>query len=130
MDQFILGRYGISNKNYEMRDAAAEQVRMEYEKVMATTAIHYFNGAIANFADDAKRNHELSEAYAFVFSLYYNNDKAMSNDEIQAVLDLFKEDIGGGMMVTSFLQTTVADINSAKDMLSAAYGLDAVKDTL
>lgn len=130
MNQFILGRYGISNKDYTVRDAAAAQVRAEYEKIMATTAIHYFNGAIDNFADDAKRNHELSEAYAFVFSLYYNNDKAMSTSNIDDVLNLFKEDIGGGMMVTSFLQTTVADINAAKDILSAAYGLDAVKDTL
>jgi hypothetical protein len=130
MDQFIKGRYGISNKNYNMRDAAAASVRAEYEKIMVTTAIHYLNGAASNFADDAKRNHELSEAYAFIISLYYNNDKAMTSAEIDEVVNIFKEDIGGGMMVTSFLQTTIEDITEAKDKLSAAYGLDSVKDVL
>lgn len=129
MDQFILGRYGISNKKYDVRDAAAVQLRAEYEKIMVTTAIHYLNGAVANFADDAKRNHELSEAYAFIISVYYNTDKVMPTSEIEAVVNIFKEDVGG-IMETSFLQTTVADINSARNILSAAYGLDSVKDIL
>ncbi|MGB0391383.1 MAG: DUF4856 domain-containing protein [Salibacteraceae bacterium] len=129
MYQYIKGRYSISNKKYADRDDAALQLRNEYEKILATTAIHYINGSISNFSDDAIRNHELSEAYAFIESLHYNSDKTISNSELEMVTNYFKQDVGG-IMVPSFLNVTIATLNQAKDLLSSIYGLDAVKDSL
>ena len=129
MDQFIKGRFSISNKNYTDRDAAAAQLRKEYELIMATTAIHYINGGISNFGDDAIRNHELSEAYAFIASLHYNSDKLISDADLALVQDYFREDMGGHK-VPSLLNVTVTSLNEAKDKLSTVYGLDAVKDQL
>ncbi len=129
MYQFIKGRFAISNKNPADRDAAATQLRKEYELIMVTTAIHYINGSISNFGDDAKRNHELSEAYAFIASLHYNSDKLISDADLTQVEDYFSEDMGG-FMVPSFLNVSVATLNLAKDKLSMVYGLDSVKDTL
>lgn len=129
MYQFIKGRYSISNKNYEDRDAAATQLRKEYEMILVTTAIHYINGSIANFSDDAIRNHEISEAYAFIASLHYNSDKLISNTDLAAVEDLFRVDMGG-QMIPNFLNISVSKLNQAKNKLSEVYGLDAVKDIL
>lgn len=129
MDQFIKGRHGISNKNYDIRDAAAVQVREEYEIILVTTAIHYLNSTKSNFSDDALRNHTMSEAYAFIFSLAYNTDKKISNTDLATVLSYFEITVGP-QTVPSFIGVTVADINLAIDKLSQVYGLDAVKTSL
>tara|TARA_B100001093_G_scaffold47148_1_gene40076 strand:+ start:467 stop:1630 length:1164 start_codon:yes stop_codon:yes gene_type:complete len=131
MNEFIKGRFGISNNDYTMRDQAASQLRAEWEMVIATTAIHYLNEAQSNFSDETLRNHELSEALAFIMSLHYNSDKLMSSTEINTILDYFKETpTGAPNAVFSLLNVTNQNINDAKDMISAAYGLNSVKDIL
>ncbi len=129
MNQFIKGRHGISNKNYDMRDAAAIEVRKEFELVLVTTAIHYLNAGKANFSDDALRNHALSEAYAFIFSLAYNSDKLISTTDLNTVKGFF-ETTAGPTTVPSLLNITIADINAAIDLLSSTYDLDSVKTSL
>lgn len=131
LDQFIKGRYGISTKDYTLRDEAAAQLRAEWELVIATTAIHYLNSAQANFGDDALRNHALSEAIAFIFSLNYNSDKIISNADLATINTFFQETPPGAPNpVPSLLNVTNQNLNEAKNILSAAYGLDAVKDNL
>lgn len=125
MNQFIKGRYGITNKKYDLRDEAADKVREEYELILVTTAIHYLNGAKSDFADDALRNHQLSEAYAFIFSLAYNSDKLISNADLNLVKGYFE--VQGK---PNFLNITIANLNATIDKLSSVYGLDAVKSTL
>lgn len=129
MTQYIKGRWGISNKNYTYRDDAAAQLRKEYEMVLVTTAIHYLNSAKTNFSDDALRNHALSEAYAFIFSLAYNSDKLISATDLNTVKGYF-ETTAGPTTVPSFINVTVTDINSAINTLSSTYDLDSVKDNL
>lgn len=129
MNQYIKGRYGISNKNYDMRDEAAIDLRKEYELVLVSTAIHYLNSGKANFADDALRNHALSEAYAFIFSLAYNSDKLISTTDLNTVKGFF-ETTAGPTTVPSLLNITIADINAAIDLLSTNYNLDSVKANL
>lgn len=131
LDQFIKGRFGISNKDYTMRDQAAAQLRAEWEMVLATTAIHYINSGQSNFSDDALRNHALSEAYAFILSLNYNSDKRISNADLNTLLALFQETPPGSpQAVPSLLNVSAQDLNTARDILSTAYGLDDVKDIL
>ncbi|MGB1247412.1 MAG: DUF4856 domain-containing protein [Chitinophagales bacterium] len=131
MIQFIKGRWAISNKNNEMKNEAAAQVRAEWEMVLATTAIHYLNSAQANFSDDALRNHALSEAYAFIMSLHYNSDKLISTTDLLATLGLFETTPPGSPQpVPYFLDVTTGDLTTAKNNLSSVYGLDAVKDGL
>jgi hypothetical protein len=129
MSQFIRGRHSISKKKYTDRDEAADQLRREYELVLVTSAIHYINGAIDNIADDAVRNHELSEAFAFILSLHYNRDKRITDAQLETVKSYFMMDVGG-QMVPGFLQITISDLQQAKNTLSTVYGLDAVKDQL
>lgn len=71
MDAWLKGRAAISNKDKSAMDAAVSTIKTEWEKVCAGTAMHYLNGALANLNDDAIRNHELTEAIAFILSLIH-----------------------------------------------------------
>ena len=121
MDAFILGRAAISNKDMDIKDQQIPIVRDTWEEVVAGTAIHYLNGGNANLADDALRNHELSEAIAFTSALKYNPTKRITDAQIQEVLNL----IG-----TNLYEVTSADLVAARDLLSGIYGFDSVKDQL
>lgn len=129
MNQFIKGRYGISNQNYTMRDEAAVQVRKEYEMIMVTSAIHYLNSSKSNFADDALRCHALSEAYGFIFSLAYNSDKTITTTDLATVMGYLETTVGP-TNIPDFVNITITDINNAIDLLSTTYSLEAVKSSL
>lgn len=115
-DGFTKGRVAIDNKDYDTRDAAIVTIRNEWETVLTTTGLHYINEAIDNYADDALRNHQLSEAYAFIRSLKYNSAKRITDDQVDAVL---------AKMGANFYETSTTDLDAARTELAAIYGLTA-----
>jgi hypothetical protein len=121
MNAFIKGRAAISNQDLETRDEQILIIRNEWEKVSAGTAVHYLNEAAANFADDAIRNHTLSEAWAFVHALKYNPNQKLSNADIEDVLKELGE---------NFYEVTPDNINAAKAMLVEAYGFEDIQNQL
>lgn len=121
MNAFITGRAAISNKDLDTRDEQIEIIRNEWEKVAAGTAVHYLNEAIAGFADDAIRNHTLSEAWAFIHALKYNPTQKLSNPEVEGVLDQLGD---------NFYTITTDNINAAKTALVSAYGFEDIQNDL
>jgi hypothetical protein len=121
MNAFITGRAAISNKDLETRDEQIEIIRNEWEKVSAATAIHYLNEANASFADDAIRNHVLSEAWAFIHALKYNPNKKLTNAEVDSLL----EELGD-----NFYTISTDNINAAKATLVSAYGFEDIQNQL
>lgn len=121
MNAFIKGRAAISNKDLETRDEQIEIIRTEWERVSASTAVYYLNSANSNFADDAVRNHTLSEAWAFIRALKYNPNKKLSNAEVDAILS----DLG-----ENFYEITQDDIAAAKAALVEAYGFEDIQNQL
>ncbi len=121
VEAFRLGRAAISNDDMETRDAQRAIIRLELEKMIAGTAIHYINSALNNVTDDAIRNHALSEAWAFIDDLRYGYNPMITTAEITNVLNLIGDD---------FYAVSTTDLNSAKDQLSTIYGMDAIKDNL
>ncbi len=121
MNAFIKGRAAISNKDLDTRDEQIEIIRNEWEKVSAATAVHYLNEAIAGFADDAIRNHTLSEAWAFIHALKYNPTQQLTNPEIESILDELGE---------NFYTISTDNINAAKATLVEAYGFEDIQDQL
>ena len=121
MNAFLKGRAAISNKDYTARNEAITAASEAWEKVCATTAISYINSAKTNLTDDAIRNHALSECIGFVMSLKYNINKKITDAQIAQVQSY----IG-----TNLYDVTVANLDSAKNLLSSIYGLDSVKDLL
>lgn len=121
MDAWLKGRAAISNKDKTAMNDAVVTIKAEWEKISVGTAIHYINGAIDNIADDAVRNHELSEAVAFIKALKYNNDAIITSTEITAVLDAIGDNL---------YEVKLADLNNAKDLLAGYYGFESIKDQL
>lgn len=121
MNAFIKGRAAINNKDYSTRDAQIQIISSELEKVMAATAINYLNQAKTNFADDARRNHTLSEFYGFIYSLKFNSRKKISDAEIAELLN----DLG-----TNNYEISLSTIESLKNRIAQIYSLESVKDIL
>lgn len=121
MDAFIRGRAAIANDDMSEKDAQTEVIQKAWQDVCAGTAIHYLNGAKANIADDAVRNHQLSEAYAFIWSLLYNEGGDFSQSEVNELL---------GYLGSDFYNISVSDIDTAIEQLSSAAGLNDIKDSL
>jgi hypothetical protein len=118
---FRTGRAAIANDDMVMRDAQIAIIRNELEDVCAGTAIHYLNGAMGNFADDALRNHELSEAVAFIKGLIYGANPSITAIQIQTVLDLIGDD---------YYEVTMAGLTAARDELATIFAMESIKNDL
>lgn len=121
MNAFIKGRDAINRKDYDTRDAAISEMRKEWELVVAGMAIHYLNGAKADLADDALRNHQLSEAAGFIWSLQFNPETHMTET---AVIDILENKL------PNLYEVSVQDLNSIINTLATTYNLTEVKDAL
>jgi hypothetical protein len=121
MEAFILGRAAIDNDDHETKTEQVTLIRDNWEKVVAGTAVHYLNAAEEHLSDDAVRNHELSEAVAFIRALQFNPTKKITSTQIQSALDA---------LGTNLYNVTLAGIESARNTLAGAYGLQSVVDQL
>jgi hypothetical protein len=123
MDAFIRGRAAINHNDNAQVEVQAARVRETWERVIAATAISYLNAAKGNqFADDALRNHSLSEAVAFIRSLKYNSTAVITTAQISEVL---------GYIGTNFYNVTSAGLTQARDRLAEIYAIaPATRDAL
>ncbi len=128
MNAFLEGRAAISNGDLVTRDAAIPEVRRAWEMVVVGTAIHYLNQAIDKYDDFAIRAHALSEAVAFLYSLQFNPEKRLSNQEVDDLLQQLGGDANFAGM--NFYQVTAAGISAARDQLAEAFDLMSVKENL
>ncbi len=113
---FITGRAAIDNKDYTARDKAITIVQSQWEMINVAAGLHYLNAALSNLGDDALRNHELSEAYAFINALKFNEARTMTIPEVDAVLNT---------LGSNFYTITAAQINDAKTVIADKYGVNA-----
>lgn len=121
MDAFIKGRAAISAKDMQGKEAAAETIRTEWERLVAAATIHELNAAKNNLADQAKKSHYLSEALGFVMGLQYKTGTKFPEAKVQEVMNT----IG-----TNLYQTTGDDIAAAIDIISTAYDMNSIKGQL
>ncbi|MGB0933675.1 MAG: DUF4856 domain-containing protein [Lishizhenia sp.] len=115
MNDFIRGRFAITQNNLTERDAAISALRQNWELLSAKQAIDYLNGAITSFgSDQARFLHVVAEAYAFVLNLRYApvETRRLSQTEVNTILAMFGD---------NFWDLTLADINSIKAALEATY---------
>lgn len=111
--------------------AAKDKLLTNIEIGLGATAIHYINDAIASFADDAVRNHVLSEAVAFIWCLQFSPSATYTTAEVNTLLGNFT---AGGTFTTAadfdFYGITTTQLNAVKTTLATDLGLTAVADQL
>tara|TARA_B100001564_G_scaffold168653_2_gene141698 strand:+ start:3708 stop:4907 length:1200 start_codon:yes stop_codon:yes gene_type:complete len=120
-EAFRLGRAAISNDVMAVRDAQIAVINAELERLAAGTAIHYLNDAVSDFGDDALRNHELSEAKAFIQALQFIAGTSVPTAEVEHLLEDLGED---------YYNVTTATIIEVRDELAALTGLTDKADQL
>ena len=111
---FRTGRAAISQNLLAERDAQIAIINRELERVAAGTAIHYLNDALDNYADDALRNHELSEAKAFIMALQFGANTSVDTDAVEHLFEDLGED---------YYNVTTAQITEVRDELAAMTDL-------
>lgn len=121
MNAFLAGRAAISNNDFEEKNIQRTIIAEELEKAIAGTAIHYLNGAIADFSDDVLRNHQLSEAWAFTDALFYSPDKSFTTSDIEGIKQLIGD---------NFYEVTTADLTAARTLIAAKVGLESIATQL
>jgi hypothetical protein len=121
MDAFLKGRAAISAKDNAGKDAAAAQLRTEWERLVVSAAIHELNAATKSIADQAVKCHLLSEAKGFLLGLKSKSDRKITDAQYNEVM---------AKLGTNFYNTTGADVAAAIDLLSGVYGLDSIKASL
>lgn len=124
-EAFRKGRAAIDAKEYEIRDEQVTIIRNEMEKLQAACSIHYLNEAKDNIANNTTRNHQLSEAYAFLHGMKYGYNclygEGMSLTDIDQGLLYLGDD---------FNVLSVTNIDLCIDLIASKTGLSAVKDNL
>jgi len=118
---FRRGRAAIAVNNIAVRDAQRVILRDELQKVVAGTAIHYLNGSVADFGDDALRNHQLSEAIAFIGGLPYGYQSIADQSQVAQWLIAIGDDL---------YNVTVADLLAVRDEIAALADLESIKEQL
>ena len=118
-DGFILGRAAVDHTDYDKRDEAIGMIRAEWEMIPVSAALHYLNGAIEDVADDALRNHQLSEAIAFISALKYNAEASITASDVDAII----AELG-----TNLYEVTPEMINAARTSLAAVFGITNATD--
>lgn len=129
MDQLLKGRAAISNDDISARDEAIAEVRKQWELIAVGSAIHYLNSCIdLTQSDMALFSHAGSEVIGFIYALKFNSEKSISNTEIDALLTLVAGSSNFASM--NLYNTTIANLQTAKDQLANSYGLNSLKDEL
>lgn len=121
MDAFLRGRAAITNKDMATKDAMKAIIIAEMERVVAATAVHYFNSANADFANNAKRNHALSECYAFLNCLRYNPNATITATQINELQALIGDNL---------YEVTTSNLTMGRNDLSDIFGFESVKELL
>lgn len=121
MNAYLRGRAALNNDDEETVTGQIAIIRDNIEKVLASTAIHYINEALANVTNDAVRNHSLSEGIAFARALRFSPTKKITDIQLNQIDTYFSG---------NFYTASTTDLQAAKDLLSTIFGFDSVKDQL
>ncbi|MDA7502236.1 DUF4856 domain-containing protein [Chitinophagales bacterium] len=122
---FILGRYAIGEKDIVQRNLTIAHLRVEWEKVLAASALHYLNNALDNFDDFALRAHALSEAIAFIYAMQFNEGKTIENSKVSVLLDQIAGSDSFPEM--NLHPITIWDIEDARNYLAEQFNYTDIR---
>ncbi|PHI21864.1 DUF4856 domain-containing protein [Lewinellaceae bacterium SD302] len=128
MNALLKGRAAITADRLDLRDEAIDEARNAWERVVAGTAVHYLNSTMSNWDDFALRAHAQSEAVAFIYSLKFNEDKTLTNAQV----DDYLERVGGSTDFNEmdFYEIDREVIEAVRDEMGAAFNFGSATTEL
>lgn len=124
MEAFRTGRAAIVAGAYDVRDEQRDIIYTELERVIAGTAIHYINEALASTGETGDFHHVMSEAYTFIRALQFSPRATLSNTELTGLLEAISD------ADHNFWNATQSGLQNARDALATAFGLTGVAESL
>jgi hypothetical protein len=117
MNGFLKLRAAISNKDNATRDIEITNIKKQWERVAAASAIIELKSAKSAFnnVNLSQMRHVLSEALGFIKAMRYNADKQITNAQINDALDA---------LGTNFYTITLSDIDNCINTINDAYSFD------
>ena len=125
MKAFLTGRAAINNNDLLTMNEQIVILRNELEKMIAATAISYLNKAKVSIADNAIRNHALSEGVGFIKALTYSPTKKISTTQISDALNKLKSNDR-----YDFYSVSDLEMEEIKTIISNVYGFNSIKNSL
>jgi hypothetical protein len=116
MNAFLAGRHAIGRKDDATRNANRDVVMASWEKVAAARCITYLKSAKTNIADDAVRNHNLSEAAGFIKTFKYNPSKKITDVQISQL---------EGYLGTNLYTVTSTNMDNIINSLASIFSLNS-----
>lgn len=115
---FLKGRAGATNNDKTMMDQQRALIQNMLQDAVATLAISYLNKTVSQYASNpGSAMHSMSEGLGFLYSLRFARNakiNAAKSDELMAKL----------MDGKGFYGLTTADIQSVRDQIATATGID------
>jgi len=108
-EAFLECRAEITEQHQDHVLETTPLVRLEWHRVIAGTAVHYLNDALAAMDDPAIKCHVLSEAYAFIGNLVHSDDAYQ--------ISIAQRDECLAFLGDNFYETTESQINACKAWL-------------
>ena len=120
---FREGRYAITQNDEASLKSHRDVITTEWEKIIAAAALHYINNAKGDdYTDLAARCHQLSEAKAFIWSLFFNARKVITIAQVNELL---------GYLGDNFYTVSQANLQLAADKIAEVYGISGtVQDAI
>ncbi len=114
---YLRGRTAIVNNDFTTKNEQRTELYRLHEIVAASTAIHYINDTVEdlNGGDQGNALHHLSEAYVFVRAIKFSPNKALTDAQLEDILD---SNFGAD---GDFWTVTMEGLQTAKETLVTTY---------
>ncbi|WP_224489535.1 DUF4856 domain-containing protein [Robertkochia flava] len=125
-DAFTLGRFAITEKDYELRDIQANIIREKISEIIAIRAVYYleYGKAAMESGDMGAAFHDLSEGFGFIYSLQFTrmpgtNAPYFTNEEVNGYLETLMAGDGFWDVDAATLEAMASEIASRFDFTVA-----------
>lgn len=116
-DAWLKGRHAISNGDYTSRDEAIAAIQLNWQKIIAATAVHYINYFTSDVnnsgSDEDKAKHYAEMKYYFKMLSYYPDNAMGAN--YNTVLTSFGD-------YPADAAANLSGLASSRDLIQTAYG--------
>ncbi|MDB2364009.1 DUF4856 domain-containing protein [Flavobacteriales bacterium] len=116
---WLTGRHGITNQDYTSRDEAIATIKLDWQKIIAATTVHYINDFTADVTN-ASSQEDINKHYAEM-KAYFMMLSFVTGAEIESDYDAVMTHFGDSPDEFTNNTALLANLETARDLIQAAY---------